>query len=34
MLADMDIQYLWKDQKVEEDFVKVFVNMGFVMLEN
>ena len=29
-----DIQYLWYEQKVEEDFVKIFVKTGFDMLEN
>lgn len=30
----MDLHYLWKEQKVEEDFVKSFVKMGFELLEN
>jgi len=34
MIGDMDIQFLWKEQKVEEEFVKALVNMGFDMLEN
>lgn len=29
-----DIQYLWYEQKVDEDFVKIFVKTGFDMLEN
>jgi len=29
-----DIQYLWYETKVEEDFVRVFVKTGFDMLEN
>lgn len=33
-ILELDIQYLWYDQKVEEDFVKVFVKTGFDMLEN
>ena len=30
----MQIQYLWYEQKVEEDFVKIFVKTSFDMLEN
>lgn len=33
-ILDSDIQYLWFEQKVEEDFAKIFVNTGFIMLEN
>jgi len=29
-----DIQYLWYETKVEEDFIRVFVKTGFDMLEN
>ncbi len=29
-----DIQYLWYEQKVEEDFIRIFVKTGFDMLEN
>jgi non-SMC mitotic condensation complex subunit 1, N-term len=29
-----DIQFLWYETKVEEDFIRVFVKTGFDMLEN
>ncbi len=29
-----DIQYLWYETKVEEDFIRFFVKTGFDMLEN
>ena len=32
MLDEMELQYLWRDQKVEEDFVKSFINMSFDLL--
>lgn len=34
MVVDLDIQYLWREQKVEEDVIKSLVNMSFEMLEN
>ena len=33
-ILEEDIQFLWCEQKVEEDFVCVFVTTGFDMLEN
>lgn len=33
-ILGFDIQFLWYEQKVEEEFVKVFVKTGFDMLEN
>jgi len=34
IVRGLDIQFLWKDQKVEEDMVKLLVQTGFDMLEN
>lgn len=33
-ILESEIKYLWYEQKVEEDFVRVFVKTGFDMLEN
>jgi hypothetical protein len=33
-IMEADIQFLWSEQKVEEDFVKIFVKTGFDMLES
>jgi hypothetical protein len=33
-ILEEDIQYLWYEQKVEDDFVCTFVSTGFEMLEN
>lgn len=34
MLDKMELKFLWKEQKVEEDFIKGIVKMGFDLLEN
>lgn len=33
-MLDFDIQYLWYEQKVEEDFVRVIVQTGFDLLQS
>ena len=33
-ILQLEIKYLWYDQKVEEDFVRAFVKTGFDMLES
>ena len=33
-ILEMDLQMLWYEQKIEEDFVKVFVKTCFDMFEN
>lgn len=33
-ILEEDVQYLWYEQRVEEDFVRTFVRTGFDMLEN
>lgn len=34
LLGEMEIKYLWKEQKVEEDFIKAYVKVAFDLLEN
>ena len=33
-VVGLNIHVLWKDQKIDEDFVKALVNTGFELLEH
>ena len=33
-VLEMDIHVLWKDQKIDEDFVKALIKTGFELLEH
>jgi hypothetical protein len=33
-ILELDIKFLWYEQKVEEDLVRAFVKTGFDMLES
>lgn len=33
-MLQIDIQHLWFEQKVEEEFINAFLSAGFIMLEN